>query len=309
MQQLCHWFRRRLRLPPRGKLSSRRTTSSALGIIPSPSPAPSLDAESTASDSDTPKTARNVLIFALTTLSSVSSNIPFGGILSAVIDPLLAITKRIDQTSANTKGFVELAARVDLITPIVSQMAKDQPERGRKVVQALQRELESITSDLKAAAAQNRLSEFFNGEDNSSCLAKHNMALTQIIADATFFSIQEVLASLHDLERMRLEQSSRAEGPEGPLTELGDITGGLGGIGGHGYVGGEGGDGDGPELDIDLDDCNGMLKVGDISGGRGGTGGEGQQPCVRWPASPSDGGGEVDIVTYVALGGLDYQLQ
>ncbi|KAJ7166617.1 hypothetical protein C8R46DRAFT_1350940 [Mycena filopes] len=258
---------RRLILSVRGKLSSRTATETIPRL-------PSLDPKSTASDSDAPKTARNVLIFALTTLSSVSSNIPFGGILSAVIDPLLAITKRIDQTSANTKGFVELAARVDLITPIVSQMAKDQPERGRKVVQALQRELESITGDLKAAAAQNRLSDFFNGEDNSSCLAKHNMALTQIIADATFFSIQEVLASLHDLEHTRLEQSSRAEEP---LTELGDIMGGLGGIGGHGYVGGEGGDGDGPELDIDLDDCSGMLKVGDISGGRGGTGGQGQQ--------------------------------
>jgi hypothetical protein len=45
---------------------------------------------------ETPHTGRNVLKFALSTLSSVSSNIPFGSVLSSVIDPLLNIINRIE---------------------------------------------------------------------------------------------------------------------------------------------------------------------------------------------------------------------
>ncbi|KAJ7166642.1 hypothetical protein C8R46DRAFT_264839 [Mycena filopes] len=140
----------------------------------------------------------NVLTFSLATLSAVSTNIPFDGTLNSDIDSLLAITKPIERTSANTKGFVELATRIDRITPIITQMAEDQPERGRKVVEALQGELKSMTSDLEGASAQGRLDEFFG--QNSPFLAKHNTALTQIIADFTSANVEDVLASLRGLE-------------------------------------------------------------------------------------------------------------
>jgi transcriptional regulator len=45
---------------------------------------------------ETPHTGRNALKFALKTLSSVSSNIPFGSVLSSVIDPLFDIADRIE---------------------------------------------------------------------------------------------------------------------------------------------------------------------------------------------------------------------
>lgn len=41
------------------------------------------------------RTSSNVLEFALRTLSSISCNIPLGGVLSSIIDPLLEITGRI----------------------------------------------------------------------------------------------------------------------------------------------------------------------------------------------------------------------
>jgi hypothetical protein len=47
-------------------------------------------------DLDAAHTGRNILTLTLRTLSSVSSNIPFGSILSSAIDPLLDITERIE---------------------------------------------------------------------------------------------------------------------------------------------------------------------------------------------------------------------
>ncbi|KAJ7147253.1 hypothetical protein C8R46DRAFT_1359787 [Mycena filopes] len=263
MSLICVWIRRRFRLSARNRNKHPSQTA--------PIPAPFIDLKSgtvTPDTLDTPNPSRDVLSLALTTLSAVSANSALGGILSSVIDSLLAITKRIEHTSANTKSFLEFATRIDRITPIITQLAQDEPERGRKVVEALQRELKSITNDLEAASAQGRLNDFLS--ENSSCLVKHNMALTQIIADSTFATVQDVLASLHDLEHTKFRQLPSEEKP----TELAAITGGFGGAGGQGRMGGEGGEGCGPELDIDPDE---RLKVGNISGGQGGTGGLGQE--------------------------------
>ncbi|KAJ7166595.1 hypothetical protein C8R46DRAFT_1219004 [Mycena filopes] len=261
MSLICVWIRRRFRLSARNKHPSQTAPISAPFI--------DLKSGTTTPDTATPNPSRDVLSFALTTLSAVSANSPLlGGILSSVIDSLLTITKRIEHTSANTKSFLEFATRIDLITPIITRLAQDEPERGRKVVEALQRELKSITNDLEAASAQGRLNDFLS--ENSSSLMKHNMALTQIIADSTFATVQDVLASLHDLEHTKFKQLPSEEKP----TELAAITGGFGGAGGPGRMGGEGGEGCGPELDIDPDE---RLKVGNISGGQGGTGGIGQE--------------------------------
>jgi hypothetical protein len=51
--------------------------------------------ESPAIHPETIQTASNVLYFALRTLSSISSHIPLGGVLSGIIEPLLDITGRI----------------------------------------------------------------------------------------------------------------------------------------------------------------------------------------------------------------------
>ncbi|KAJ6610769.1 hypothetical protein B0H10DRAFT_2058953 [Mycena sp. CBHHK59/15] len=197
---------------------------------------------------DAPRKARNMLKFALKTLSSVSSNIPFGSMLSSIIDPLLDITDRIEQTSANTQGLIELAARIELLTPIISEMAKDKPKQGRVVVEALKWELQSMTKDLSDASSQGKLDQFFNSTDNASSLEKHNATLAQMIADSTLVTVPEVLQSLQDLE------------------------GGLGGTGGNARIGGEGGDGEGPKLDMSPEE---HWKIGNISGGTGGTGGIG----------------------------------
>ncbi|KAJ7735878.1 hypothetical protein DFH07DRAFT_779897 [Mycena maculata] len=135
---------------------------------------------------ETSHTGRNVLRVALKTLSSVSSNIPFGSVLSSVIDPLLDIADRIEQTSVNAQGLIQLAARIELLAPLVSEMANERPQQGRVIVEALQRELQSITKDLDDAYSHGKLNQFFNGTDNASSLSKHNQNLARTIADATY---------------------------------------------------------------------------------------------------------------------------
>ncbi|KAJ7776512.1 hypothetical protein DFH07DRAFT_766708 [Mycena maculata] len=222
--------------------------------------------------SDTPHTGRNVLKFALKTLSSVSSNIPFGSVLSSVIDPLLDIADRIEQTSANTQGLVELAARIELLSPLVSEMARDKPQQGRLIVEALQRELQSMTKDLNDAHSQGKIDQFFNCTDNASSLAKHNNHLAQMIADAT----------QSPRKRKTAARSSSARPHASPCNGDPNIcTGGTGGKGGKGgQTGGEGGLGEAAQLAIENVDrfhrirggTGGEGGGGDVIGGRGGTG-------------------------------------
>ncbi|KAJ7450639.1 hypothetical protein FB451DRAFT_1410327 [Mycena latifolia] len=222
----------------------------------------------------------NVLTATLRTLSSVSSNVPFGS-LSSVIEPLLDITGCNQQVSANAQGLTELAARIELITPIVSDMATNKPEEGRAFVESLRRELESIMKDLSDAHAQGKLEQFFNSAGDASSLAKHNMTLAQMIADSTLVTIQDILKTLHDIEHSKLQESPHEL--KGAISQVrilfqqshtlyNPLAGGLGSMGVSGRVGGEGGEGEGPELELTLDE---HLKVGNISGGTGGTGGAG----------------------------------
>ncbi|KAJ7266812.1 hypothetical protein C8J57DRAFT_377509 [Mycena rebaudengoi] len=233
------------------------------------------NASSTSSSSrthspDPPHTARNALKFSLTTLSGIARNIPCVAMLSSVIDPLLAIADRIEQTAANKKGLVELAIRLDLLTPILSKTATKDESLGTDVVEAVKRELESIKRDLDAADSRGKLSKFFNSPNNASSLAKHNTALTQLIANSTLVTVHEVLQTVHDLESKLLQMPPSLD--TGGIVEMEDITGGVGGMGGDARIGGQGGDGEGPLLEIASED---NWKIRSISGGIGGPGGKG----------------------------------
>ncbi|KAJ7717545.1 hypothetical protein B0H16DRAFT_436717 [Mycena metata] len=221
----------------------------------------------TVNSSNGAATTRNVLKFSLSTLSTISANIPFGSGLSAVIEPLLTIVDRIEQMSSNAQGLVELAARIELLAPVVSEMAEN--PGGSKIIERLQRELESITTDLEAARTHGKLNQFFNSDDNSSSLQKHNMTLAQLIADSTMVTVHEVLKSVQEFQQSRFEFDTE------PTFELGDITGGFGGAGSSGLrIGGQGGDGEGPTIDMDPEY---RWKMGDVSGGTGGPGGDGAE--------------------------------
>ncbi|KAJ7352701.1 hypothetical protein DFH08DRAFT_805882 [Mycena albidolilacea] len=150
--------------------------------------------------SETVRTASNVLDFSLRTLSRITSGIPLGGALSGIIESLLEITGRIEQTSVNAQGLVHLAARIGHITPIINDMAHTNPSKGQAIVQELQQVLASMTQDLRDARSKGKLNQFFNSADNASALGRHTMVLNTMIADSTLVTVNEVLRSLYEIE-------------------------------------------------------------------------------------------------------------
>jgi hypothetical protein len=155
-----------------------------------------------------PQTARNALKLALETLRTISATIPMGSALSGVIDSMLAVTNRIEvrratfdsqlvltccfqQCSANTHGFIQIAARIEHIMGILSETPNQglldelhesvTPRVKYYCDSSVLRELRSIMADLEVASSLGKLDQFFNTTQNASCIAKHNARLTQII--------------------------------------------------------------------------------------------------------------------------------
>ncbi|KAK7029869.1 hypothetical protein R3P38DRAFT_2932081 [Favolaschia claudopus] len=215
---------------------------------------------------ETRKTAFNALYVSLRTLSAVSSRIPMGTPLSAVIDPLLDLTDRLEQTSINTNNIDQIAGANRAAHPS-GQIFVDSLKRSAKRFGGT-RELYSISMELQAAQVEGKLAQFFNADYNMAIIEKHNMALAQLIADSTLVTVHEVLISLRALE----DQTSKTKAPVAyPVTgkEISRIRG-MGGYGFH--AGGEGGLGEGPKLDMDLDELH-QIPFGNVSGGTGGQGG------------------------------------
>ncbi|KAJ6508643.1 hypothetical protein C8R45DRAFT_1089805 [Mycena sanguinolenta] len=201
----------------------------------------------------TAQTAANVLVLPLRALRSDS--IPVDRALSGCIDDLLDIVEPIQQTSANEQSLVQLAARIERLTPIVTQMAKDDLLKGQDIAEKLRKEFAWMAQELNAAKARGKLSA-----EKSSILRMHNTAFDQMIADSTFLTVHEVVKSLRELENSKLQQTNP------------DITGGTGGDGGRGNIGGAGGEGEGPGIHVDPDE---LAQFGNIAGGTGGSGGVG----------------------------------
>ncbi|KAJ7106849.1 hypothetical protein C8R43DRAFT_1045316 [Mycena crocata] len=208
-----------------------------------------------------PHTTRNVLRFALETLSEVSSNIPFGEILSSVINPLLKIADRIEQTSANNKDLAELATRIGILAPIVSDMVTGNVE-GCRIIETLRdqlqlikrdlaamirctEEIQSITEDLGKTKKTKKLQDFFNSAEIAAIVARHNLVLDRLITDALF-----VLSREHMKVVQRALLKWQASGSFDAQFKFGHITGGVGGTGGKGRIGGHGGIGEGPKLAV-----------------------------------------------------------
>ncbi|KAK7012900.1 hypothetical protein R3P38DRAFT_3278764 [Favolaschia claudopus] len=217
------------------------------------------------------RTVSNALYLSLKTLSTISSRVPGGEPLSAVIDPLLDLTDRVEQTSINGYNLAQLAARIERLTPVVQNLAKDNSAQGRIFIDNLERELRSIKKELEKAQAEGKLKQFFNADYNTILIERHNMGLAQLIADSTLVAVHEVLTSLRELEKSKVADPSSSE-LRPPLVY--HFTGGSGGMGGSGTrTGGEGGDGEGPHLSLEPD---GMVTYS-VSGGTGGQGGEGTE--------------------------------
>ncbi|KAJ7154896.1 hypothetical protein C8R43DRAFT_1126283 [Mycena crocata] len=166
----------------------------------------------------------------------------------------------IEIKSVTNAALVAVAARIDLLAPVFSEMAG---VRG-DIVQRFQLELQALTHDLTVAKASGNLDKFFD-----TAIVQHNIILSKIIADSTLATVHEVHKCVEQLERSKLLQ---LQCPLPADFQLSNVTGGTGGPGGYAHMGGEGGEGEGPILDLGYDE---HWKIGHVSGGIGGTGGTG----------------------------------
>ncbi|KAK7052579.1 hypothetical protein R3P38DRAFT_1650882 [Favolaschia claudopus] len=228
-------------------------------------------------DAETRRTATNALYVSLKMLSNISSRTPLSAPLSAIIDPLLDLTDRFEQTSINAQNLTQLSDRIDRLTPVVARLAANNPEEGQVFIESLERVLGSIFMDLQAAEAAGKLARFFNADDNTATIEKHNTALTQLLTDSMFAAVHEVNRRVHE---MGFESPSEWE-----------VTGGLGGMGGPSEkLGGKGGRGEGPQLNFVPDyRLPGNMKLSGGTGGQGGAsleaggrGGTGKGPVLNW---------------------------
>ncbi|KAK7055074.1 hypothetical protein R3P38DRAFT_1343415 [Favolaschia claudopus] len=154
------------------------------------------------------RTAWNAFSLALTTLSDVSSQIPLATPLSGIIDSVLTLAGRIEQTTANAAGFTQLASRIELLTPVVKDMAENNPNgKGQILVEKLKTEMLSMKNDFETAKTEGRLARFLNSGDNMATIAKHNTTLAQLIADSTLANTAEVLKLLRESENSKVQGS------------------------------------------------------------------------------------------------------
>ncbi|KAF7299243.1 hypothetical protein MIND_00873000 [Mycena indigotica] len=234
-----------------------------------------------------PSIAKNIFVVSLQTLGSVSRNIPFCTALNGVIEPLLDVLNRLDQSMWNQRALADLAARIDSLRMIV---ARSEASNGQVVIERLQRELASIQRDLEQAMAQGKVAQFFNSNDDASAISRHNDVLTTIIIDSTFENVSQLSETVHNLRVSQvssLQQTGQTSQVDAVAFERRIvITGGVGGAGGHGYIGGEGGDGEGPNVDLRTMQANVIMGgVGGVGGNGihiGGKGGAGAAPVIRY---------------------------
>ncbi|KAK6991455.1 hypothetical protein R3P38DRAFT_2803759 [Favolaschia claudopus] len=126
--------------------------------------------------------------------------VPLTAPLSAIIDPLLDLTSRVQQTSKNKESFVQLATRLDQLRLIVEDLATTDPGRCAANVQSLSRALGSFAKDMATASKEGTFAQFFNSDDNAATIQKHNEVFAGLISDLTLGISSELLRSVKEME-------------------------------------------------------------------------------------------------------------
>ncbi|KAF8233063.1 hypothetical protein L208DRAFT_1396393, partial [Tricholoma matsutake] len=126
-------------------------------------------------------TAKDTVLNALMLAMQIVADAPVPGIKIAM-SGLLTIIVKVQETSGNTQGFLNLATRMENLQRVFSKM-KDMEVEGTTVdiYQKLEVEINSLTAEMKRARSNGTLAKFFNSTDDASSLKSHNDHLDQII--------------------------------------------------------------------------------------------------------------------------------
>ncbi|KAF8239813.1 hypothetical protein L208DRAFT_1385401 [Tricholoma matsutake] len=132
----------------------------------------------------TPTSGSTAKDTALNALKLVMQIAPVPGIKPAMFG-LLTIIGKVQETSGNTQGFLNLATRMENLQPIFSKM-KDMEVEGTTadIFKKLVVEINSLTTEIERAKTNGTLAKFFNSTDDASSLKSHNDHLDQIIHGA-----------------------------------------------------------------------------------------------------------------------------
>ncbi|KAF8146336.1 hypothetical protein K438DRAFT_1781111 [Mycena galopus ATCC 62051] len=128
------------------------------------------------------RTTANALKFTFATFNSISRGSPGAEAFGGIIEPLLEITKSIEQTAINAEGLAGLKERIQDLTPVATRLLREGcPQKAQLVVERLRKVLGWITQDLEVTHWQGKLSQFFNCTDNAATLERHHKALDRLV--------------------------------------------------------------------------------------------------------------------------------
>ncbi|KAF8222837.1 hypothetical protein L208DRAFT_1412805 [Tricholoma matsutake] len=169
---------------PEAKPPSILATSATQQPLRGPTPnALLLSSEITPTSSSTAKdTALNTLKLVM----QIMADAPMPGIKVAM-SGLLTIIGKVQETSGNTQGFLNLATWMENLQPIFSKM-KDMEVEGTTadIFKELEVKINSLTAEMEWARSNGTLAKFFNSTDDASSLKSHNDHLNQIIHGANW---------------------------------------------------------------------------------------------------------------------------
>ncbi|KAF8218846.1 hypothetical protein L208DRAFT_1419322 [Tricholoma matsutake] len=126
-------------------------------------------------------TVKDTVLNALKLAIQIVADAPVLGIGFAM-SGLLTIIGKVQETSGNTQGFLNLATRMENLQPIFSKM-KDMEVKGTTVdiFKKLEVKINSLTAEIERERSNGTLAKFFNSTDDASSLKSHNDHLDQII--------------------------------------------------------------------------------------------------------------------------------
>ncbi|KAF8240893.1 hypothetical protein L208DRAFT_1383883 [Tricholoma matsutake] len=131
-------------------------------------------------------TAKDTALNALKLVMQIVADAPVPGIKVAM-SGLLTIIGKVQETSGNTQGFLNLAMRMESLKPIVSKMKDTEGEcTTMDIFKKLEVEINSLTAEIERAKSNGTLAKFFNSTDDASSLKSHNDNLDQIIHGASW---------------------------------------------------------------------------------------------------------------------------
>lgn len=177
----------------------------------------SADSEST-TRSKSNRTVINAVKLMLQALRAGSQISPLPG-LSVAFDSLLTVIIKVETMSDNLEGFGDFLDRLNTLQSTLSRFdGTGKANTGlAHLLESLQRELESLRSDIDTAISRGRLERFINSTEDASSLATHSSRLDRIISQLTLDVTTSTNHRVDEVRRSVIRVENAVSGRSGPV--------------------------------------------------------------------------------------------